>query len=312
MVRIKKLKFSDFLFKIGNTIVQEAHQYGDIGRLTSFYVRFVQSSTLGIISGFSAINSPHRQGENRYIQFVICVLLVFNMSAQPADTINTNNLKLNTKFLKESKSTYAVYMTDTNNVRRGAAHLWDRRLSFSKDKNGDDFYNFEWSWYMKDTLISFVTATGNVRSMKPLTHNADYFKRGKKSFVFNNEIVTVPDEDKKNKKDSSFQVVLNAPAFEFPMDLELYALLPFKNIGQKFVMAFYEPGQLKSSYYDLVVAGIKDLQMPGGAMVKCWLLRVDYGMKGSSAVFWIGDRSREVLKVDEDFPGGKSYKVKLY
>jgi hypothetical protein len=44
--------------------------------------------------------------------------------------------------------------------------------------------------------------------------------------------------------------------------------------------------------------------------VACWKLRIDYSEK-SWAVFYISKKSREVLRMDEDFGVGVRYKVKL-
>jgi hypothetical protein len=237
---------------------------------------------------------------------------VHYISAQIVDTINADNFKLNVAALKEKKTSYAVYMTDTNHNRIGTALIWERKMRFTKDAKNNALYDFEWKFYMKDTLIAITNATGFLNSMKPISHKSNYFKRGKTSYVFENNVVTVPDADKKTKKDSAFYVMLNAPAFEFPMDLELYGLLPFKKIGQKFAVAFYEPGKSNADYYNLIVTGKENLEMPGGSFINCWELKIDYKLKGSFAVFWISDTTREVLKVEEDFPGGKSYKVRLY
>ncbi len=241
-----------------------------------------------------------------------CMLTGIALNAQSIDTINYTNAKLNVSALKESNTSYAVYFTDTNDSRKGAANIWERSLSFSKGNGGEDLYNFEWKWYMNDTLISEVKATGFLNSMKPLTHKANYFKRGKRSYQFKDGLVTVPDEDKRTRKDSLFKFKLDPPAFEFPMDLELYGLLPFKTKGQEFAVAFYEPGTNKAGYYRLSVKGQDDLLLPGGVKVRCWLLSIDYGVKGSSALFWISDKTREVLKMKEWYPGGFAYKVRLY
>ena len=40
-----------------------------IWRLKCFYETFVQGSTFGILLNFCAKNPPHRQAENRYLQF---------------------------------------------------------------------------------------------------------------------------------------------------------------------------------------------------------------------------------------------------
>jgi hypothetical protein len=249
-------------------------------------------------------------------KIIVCALASFGFSqighAQVEDTINTNNLKLNIKAFQEGKSTYAVYMMDSAGNRMGAAQLWDRTIRFSTDAQNRKLYNFEWKWYMRDSLIGLTNATGLLPSLKPLTHKADYVKRGRSSFVFNNDVATVPNEDKKDGKDSSFRVVLDPPAFEFPMDLEIFPLLPFKSVNQKFAIAFYEPGTPQSDYYHLTIVGKEDVALPGGTKVNCWLLKIDYGQQGAYALFWISDKTREVLKMKEEFRGRFRYKVKLY
>lgn len=180
----------------------------------------------------------------RTIFVTVYILAALSFKAQNGDTINYKNGRLNSSAIKESRASYAVYFTDTNNIRKGAAHVWDRSITFTKDSRGEALYNFEWKWYMNDTLVSVVNATGFLNSMKPLTHKANYFKRGKKSYVFNDDLVTVPDADRRNKKDSLFKLVMDPPAFEFPMDLELYGLLPFKNRGRNLWLHFMSREQV--------------------------------------------------------------------
>lgn len=256
-----------------------------------------------------------RKIKHVYSRILLLLLLSCTAAqAQQADTINTLTAadKLQTDFLKSHKSTYAVYMTGADGKRMGAAHLWDREIKIVPGKGKEPQFDFSWQWYMKDTLLASATGSGIVSSMKPLSYRANYFKRGKTSYVFHANVVTVPVLDQHNHRDSTFSVTLNPPAFAFPMDLELYGLLPFKKPGQTFVMAFYEPGKNASAYYHVSVKAKENLVLPGGAVADCWVLKVDYGVQGSFAYFWISAQTREVLKVEEDFPGGKSYKVKLY
>jgi hypothetical protein len=227
------------------------------------------------------------------------------------DTINTDYLKLNLKAFKTQKSTYCVFIEDTTGKRLTSGELWDRKTEIRTDNKGQQQYAFYWKAYSKDSLRIDAFATGQLPSFKPLTHEADYFRFGKKSVVFDGNVVTVPEKDRKTAKDSAFRVEMNPPAYEFPMDMELFGLLPYKKVGQTFAMAFYEPGSKDSKYYNLTVSGFEDLVLPGGAKVKCWLLRIDY-MKGVYAVFWISDKTREVLKMREQFKKILRYKVKLY
>jgi hypothetical protein len=238
-------------------------------------------------------------------------ILFFGPSKAQVDTINPRTLKLNAGALKEGTATYAVYFTDSIGNRMSSADIWDRTVSISTAADGKQHYNFEWTWWRKDTLQSTVWATGELASLAPLTHKANYLKSGKFSYVFNGEQVTVPEADRRTAKDSAFNVVMDPIAFEFPMDLELFPLLPFKKTGQRFAMAFYEPGSARSNYYPLTVTAKESLALPGGQSVNCWVLKIDYG-RGSSASFWITDKTREVVKMQESFRGRSRYKVRLY
>ena len=245
--------------------------------------------------------------------FIIVVLtLLVNVAGNAqVDTINTANHKLNTSIMKEGKSSYAVYFEDSLGNRISSADIWDRTIHFSTNAEGKSIYQFEWNWYKKDTLIAHVVATGDRTTLEPLTHKAEYVRRPSLSFAFANNMVSVPADAQRTAADSAFKVLLAPPAFEFPMDLEIFPLLPFKKTGQQFAIAFYEPGTKNSDYYRLTVTGKDNLLLPGGPKVPCWVLRIDYA-PGSYASFWITDQTKEVVKMQEYYKGRYRYKVKLY
>ncbi len=238
----------------------------------------------------------------------ICILLPVTAMAQ-VDTINTNNLKLNTSAFKEGSRSYVVYFTDSAGNRLGSADIWDRSISF-RDKDKKTF-QFGWTWWRKDTLIGNMKAMGHFPSFKMISHDAEYKNRGKFFYTFNDNVVTIPVEHRLTARDSAFKVTLDPAGFEFPMDLELLPLIPFKKAGQEFAMAFYEPGTPKADYYKLTVTGKEEVELPGSAKISCWLLRIDYA-PNSSATFWIADKTREVVKMREYFRGRYRYKVLLY
>ncbi|MBT1687276.1 hypothetical protein [Dawidia soli] len=251
------------------------------------------------------------------MKFIFPLLIAFLLgltvsSFAQIDTIDTRTQKLNLAALKEGKCTYAVYMEDSLGRRLGSAALWDRSLDIRPGADGRQrHYIFNWDWYQQDTLLMHATATGLLPSLTPLTHYASYRKRGKVSFRFQDNVVTIPDSARRTPRASTFRVKLDPPAFEFPMDLEIFPLLPFKRVGQKFAIAFYEPGTPKSDYYLLTVTGKEDLPLAHAGKVNCWLLRIDYG-RGAYATFWITDKSREVMKMKEYYRGRYRYKVRLY
>ena len=243
--------------------------------------------------------------------FATAALLLTTLLAQAqVDTINTTSLKLNMAAWRDTKTSYAVFFEDSTGKRLSSADLWDRSVR-RVTTNEQTRYEFVWDWYHRDSLMAHVTATGLWPSLAPLTHNAVYPKRGKRSFVFNKNVVTIPDSARRTARDSSFRVTTRQAAFEFPMDLEIFPLLPFRKVGQQFAIAFYEPGSPSSAYYALRVTDRQKLALPGQATVDCWLLRIDYG-SGAYATFWISDKPREVVKMSEYFQGRYRYKVKLY
>lgn len=246
----------------------------------------------------------------KYIILAFSIYMGFVASAQ-VDTVNTKTGNLVTSALKEGTASYAVYFTDSLGNRISSADIWDRSIRFSTNATGEKIYTFNWKWYSRDSLRANVTATGNAKTLTPLTHMADYGKRGTFSWQFANNVVTVAPDFRRTAKDSAFNVVLNPPGFEFPMDLEIFPLLPFKKVGQKFAIAFYEPGGPKADYYQLTVTGKEDLALPGNNKASCWLLRIDY-RSDSYATFWIAEKTRDVLKMQEYFRGRYRYKVRLY
>ncbi|MBO0929390.1 DUF3108 domain-containing protein [Fibrella aquatilis] len=237
------------------------------------------------------------------------LLTILTAQAQ-VDTINTANLKLNMAAWRDTKASYAVFFEDSLGKRLSSADIWDRTLRRTTVA-GRPQYQFVWDWFHRDSLMAHVTATGQWPSLAPLTHDAVYTRRGKRNFVFNNTVVTIPDSAWRTAKDSSFRVITQQAAFEFPMDLEIFALLPFRKVGQQFAIAFYEPGSPTSAYYALRVTDRRKLPLPGQATLDCWLLRIDY-RPDSYATFWISDKPREVIKMSEYFRGRYRYKVKLY
>lgn len=232
------------------------------------------------------------------------------LACAQTDTLRVANLKLNTAAWREGKRSYAVYFEDSTGRRLSSADIWDRTLQRTA-QSGQSQYAFVWDWYRRDSLLAHVTATGQWSSLAPLTHNAVYAKRGSRTFIFRDNVVTIPDSARHTAKDSLFRMTMQPPAFEFPMDLEILPLLPFRKVGQTFAVPFYEPGSPSSAYYKLSVTGRERLPVAGDATVDCWLLRIDYA-PGSYATFWISDRPREVVKMKEYFRGRYRYKVKLY
>lgn len=245
------------------------------------------------------------------LKLLFAALLLTGQAQAQVDSINITNNKLIGNYLREGKSSYVILIEDSLGRRRGPTQIWDRTLRFSQDANGQKRYNFNWKYYLKDTLYANYEATGNGVSMAPLSYRMQVGKTLQRSVVFNSNQVSVPEADRDLVRDKRFtSATLNPPAFSFPMDLEILPMLPIRKLGQVMAVAFYEPGTPSSDYYKLTVQRKERLPITSGVTVDCWVLVIDYGP--SIGTFWISEKGREVLKAKDGFRGITRYKVKLY
>jgi hypothetical protein len=238
------------------------------------------------------------------------ILLATGQAHAQVDTITTENLKLQWAKATSLKHSYAVFFTDSLGKRTFTADIWDREINIIKDK-GSSVYNFVWKWYSKDSLVLSAEGKCNFPSLAPQEYISFNKKKQKRQVRYEKNVAKVEGKSRKTQRDTTYQVNLNLPAFAFPMDMEILPLLPFKKIGQKFVIPFYEPGAPTAAYYTCEVMGKEDLKLTEETKLKCWLLKLVYS-KNAYAIFWISESSREVIKMQNPFKGGYRYKVKLF
>jgi hypothetical protein len=164
-------------------------------------------------------------------QLLLLTALLITVGAQAqVDTFDTHRAGLETRALRDGKTSYAVLFTDSLGNRLSSADIWDRSITVS-DSAGRSWYRFHWQWWRKDTLIADVHSVGDAKTLQPLWHDNDYRNRGHSTYLFQDTIVTMAPAAQHTAKDSAFRVALHPPAFAFPMDLELFPLLPFKKPG---------------------------------------------------------------------------------
>lgn len=245
------------------------------------------------------------------LKLFFAALLLTGPAQAQVDSINTTNNKLIGNYLREGKSSYVILMEDSLGRRMGPTQIWDRTIQFSQDADGQKCYNFNWKYYLKDTLYANYEATGDGATMALLAHRMQVGKTLQRSVVFKGNQVSVPEADRDVVRDKRFtSATLNPPAFSFPMDLEILPMLPIRKVGQVMAVAFYEPGTPTSAYYKLIVQRKERLPIASGVPVDCWVLVMDYGP--STATFWISEKGRQILKAKDGFRGITRYKVRLY
>lgn len=244
-----------------------------------------------------------------YPTVIFCLLLFNQIQAQQVDTIHINAQELLTQSLKPSKSQYLVSIHTTNPERVRNLFLWKRDLSL-ETHNGKEVIVISQDWQGQDTLFNRkLYSVSEKATFKPIYHYSQS-TRGIEAFNFEADKIVGADSIANNSR-KDWQISLKEPTLNWELDLEILALLPFKE-GKTFAVNFYHPGSKGGpQYYLYKVAGSEVLEVTGGQPVDCWKLQIDYGQQNSTATFWVSKKTREVLKSLDLFKGGYRYKVKL-
>jgi len=248
---------------------------------------------------------------NRPLFLAALYLGICHLAVAQIDTIVPANNKLILTQQPSITRSYVVYFTDSLGNRTSSADIWDREMKPISGPSGEQQYLFDWKWYKKDSLVSHTKATCRYPSLQPVKY--EYYRDNKvmASVLYNSKQVTVKTKSRVTLNDTTFQMTLQMDAFVFPMDMEVFASLPFKNPGQQFVIPFYEPGSPAAGYHTYTYAGKEDVVITTGITIPCWVLKSDQAPNGYS-LFYIAQKGREVIKMKQFSKGFYRYKVKLY
>ncbi|MFD2633704.1 hypothetical protein [Pedobacter mendelii] len=171
--------------------------------------------------------------------FLITALLfsLNTLTMAQVDTINAENHKLILNNLKEGKSSYLVYMTDSLESKRTVGDIWERTISFG-EKNKNDVVEFGWKWIHNDSLFASIINICDRKTLAPIYHYASYKRRGIFAYDYKNGFMQPADTVKNNEAIKKAPVKLDIPIISWEQDLETYPLLPIKRVGQQFDISF--------------------------------------------------------------------------
>ncbi len=241
----------------------------------------------------------------------IIFLTVFHASTTAQiDTINANNHTLQTKKLKPGESSYVVYFTDSLFNLSSSVDIWKRRVHFTTFNN-KPVVEFDWAWYRCDSILAQVKNICDRNTLAPIFHKAIYPGKGIIAYNFTDSFMVASDTVSNNAVLKKPKVLLDIPVLSWEQDLETYPLLPINKTGQKFDIAFFDPNEKAPTYHRYEVIGKENLQLNNDTRSSCWLLKIEYS-KDAYAVFWLTEKSKDVIKMKEYFNGKYRFKVKLY
>lgn len=261
---------------------------------------------------------------------LLLAMLLINsaiLMGQQKDTIRISPKDINTGVLKEGTHRFLVYFKMKKDSVRTQTQFWTRVIKRT-EYNGKPAIEITQEWEDKDSILHIVKSYSDAKTMAPLYHNTWWkFAPVRNSTVktvtstivdmvnhtvrYNDKLLSDADTASRAKKIwDSYKTSLNKYYLNWHLDLETFPLLPFKK-GVTFLIPFYDPGT--ASDFQTVaytVKGEADLEGYDQQMIPCWLLV--HESPGNKEIFWISKKTREVLKLEQEFgPGMYRYKVKM-
>ncbi|HEY1024955.1 MAG TPA: hypothetical protein VGE26_07315 [Sphingobacteriaceae bacterium] len=233
-----------------------------------------------------------------------------------ADTVKVDPANVKTSFLKEGTNRYLVYFKKGKDSSRVSYQMWTRQIAFS-EYAGKKAITVTQEWEDNAAVVHKVTSVSDRQTFAPLFHDTWWKGRGSASFDFtkkaaslNNTPLTDADTLKgKKQMFDAFQVALKENyILNWHLDLEVFPILPYQ-ANRTFLINFYDPGFGVPKYQEYTVTGSDVLETYENQKVDCWLLT--HTTPGGKEVFWISKKTREVLKLEQEFRGSYRYKIKL-
>lgn len=246
---------------------------------------------------------------------------------QNVDTVRITPHDLDTKVLREGTHRYLVYFKMGENASRTQTQFWTRTIKRA-DYYGKSVIEIEQQWEDKDSIIHLVKSISDAVTLEPLFHETwwkvqmsressektmrlttvDFLKNTvEHNGILLNDNVT---EKQLSSIWAGYKSSLGTFHLNWHLDLETFPLLPYRN-GVTFLIPFYDPGTgsglMQVAY---TVTGSEELIGYDDQKIDCWILV--HESKGNREVFWISKKTKEVLKLEQQFNGTMyRYKIKL-
>ncbi|HEU0185474.1 MAG TPA: hypothetical protein VFS27_09170 [Blastocatellia bacterium] len=249
--------------------------------------------------------------------FTITTLLLFTLNSPGQKTdavfIQKQNLELNR--LRTGDSTYIIYFKKT---AEGPA----QRMALVKINvapaviNGKKAFAITQQWDAGDAVAHTSYTVHDAEDFSTLRHEIWWKQTGfSAKFDFMTRQIAFEagvDESKKSQIVKDFNDSFESYNLCWHSDLTIFPLFPYEN-GRTFKVNFYDPGASKAQIAEYVVTGSETLSGGAGEKIDCWVM--EYKSQSSngngSQRFWISKKTREVLKEEDQYPGGFRYKMKI-
>lgn len=242
------------------------------------------------------------------------IFLAVSTMAQ-RDTVKITPDLVNTSVLKKGTNRYLVYFKLGKDSSRTNYQLWTRTIDHI-NYQGKQAIAVTQEWEDNSKLIHKVYSVCDAKTFAPLFQESDWVGRTNSKFNFLKKEGYIKDslltdsDTSKSKKDAlqAFRKAQNEFVLNWHLDLEVFPILPYKE-GRTFLINYYDPGFSAPAIQAYTVSGSGTLIGYDDQPIDCWLLT--HASPNNNETFWISKKTREVLKLEQQYGQLYRYKIKL-
>lgn len=250
-----------------------------------------------------------------FLFMLLSVAFCSTVSAQKADTLYIKPQHINTKVLIPGTHRWLVYFKMGADSPRVLFNIWSRTIDKIK-YNGKEALQVTQAWEDKDTIFHTTQSISDAKDFRSLFHESWWRQRGSTKFNFetseswiNGKVIPVNDTASRTKRiRQAFDTALTQYTLNWHLDLEVFPQLPYRN-NITFMINYYDPGSQYPKWVPYTVTGSGKLNGFDGQEIDCWLL--EHQEPNNKEVFWISKKTKEVLKLEQQFGSRYRYKIKL-
>ncbi len=251
----------------------------------------------------------------RQLLLLMGMLLTCTAQIQAKDTIYISQTDINTRLLIPGTHRWLVYFKMGIDSPRTMFNIWTRTIK-PVTYQGRKAIEVAQVWEDKDSIMHTTTSVCDAHNFSTLYHDSWWKQRGRSTFDFltgsmqvNEKNILWGDTSKafKNMR-AAFDSALLQYQLNWHLDLEVFPILPYED-KTTFMIRFYDPGSQKPQWVPYTVTGSALLEGTEAEKIDCWLL--EHQSPNNKEVFWISKKTREVLKLEQQFGSRFRYKIKL-
>ena len=246
--------------------------------------------------------------------FILLILSANYGFAQKKDTVVITPSTILTQNLPLGNHKYLVYFKKDKDSSSISFQMWN--LSVKKeDYKGKPAIVINQFWEDNTEVIHRVNSVSDAKDFRPIYQTSWWKTRGTTVTDFVTKNATFPDQLFRKNPDSSRKVALSAfltatneYVLNWHLDLATFSMLPLKD-GVTFGINYYDAGFSAPQLQYYTVTGSAMLEGVENNKTACWLLT--HESPNNKETFWISKKTKEVLKLEQQFGKMFRYKIKI-